>query len=127
MNLRDAIEKAGQILDEERIEPTVDYKISPLITDSVTVFNSVLERGQRPCRVRENPEEFQFKSGNFDLLCALSDQVPEGDRPALFAALSSRILGARSYRHRSKEVLGAGAWARGSSELAFSRIPCSTW
>jgi hypothetical protein len=117
MNLRDAIEKAGQILDEERIEPTVDYEISPLITGSAAVFNSVLERGRRPCRVRENPEEFQFKSGNFDLLCALSDQVPERDRPALFATLSSRIMLTRSYRHRSKEVLGAGAWARCSSEL----------
>lgn len=117
MNLRDAIEKAGQILDEERIEPTVDYKISPVITDPLAIYSSLMERSQRPCRVRENPGEFQFKSGNFDLLCALSDQVPEGDRPGLFAALRSRILVVRSYRHRSEEMWGAGAWAQCSSEL----------
>ena len=75
MNLRDAIAKAAQILDEERIDPTIEYKISPVITDPGTILTTLSERVKRPRRVRENPEDFQFESGNFDLLCAILDQV----------------------------------------------------
>jgi len=78
MNLRDAIQKARQIVDEERVEPTVSYEMTPTslaILSPAAIFTSLTERSKRPRRVRENPEEFQLKSGNFDLLCALLDQV----------------------------------------------------
>jgi hypothetical protein len=117
MTLRDAIQKAGQIMDEERVEPTVGYDLSPVITDPGAIFTAISKRGERPRRVRENPEEFQFKSGNFDLLCALLDQVPEQDRAALFASLRSRISNARSYRHKPGQVLTAGFSTQCSSEL----------
>jgi len=117
MNLRDAISKAGQIMDQERVEPTVRYDLSPVITDPVTIFNSIIERGKRPRQVRENPEESQFKSGNFDLLCALLDQVPEQDRAALFVFLRSRISNEHSYRHKPGHASITGSWTQCSSEL----------
>lgn len=125
MNLHDAIQKAGQILDEERAAPTVRYQAAPnkFLGSAKELFAAIAdsalesERGKHPRTVRENPQEFQFKSANFDLLCALLDQVQEEERPGLFATFGSRILTARSFRHRPGPVLGAGSWQRCSSEL----------
>lgn len=115
MDLQDLVRMAAQILDEERIKQTVHYEKSK--TTPVTAVASPFEGGQYPQRVRENPEEFQLKSANFDLLCTLFDQVQEQDRPFLFEYLRSRILDAVSYRHNAGPVLGAGSWARCGSEL----------
>lgn len=120
MNLHDAIQKAGQILDQERIEPTVRYETAPTVTvtHAIAALGGPLnERGKHPRTIQEHPEEFQFDSTNFDLLCAILDQVPDQRRPALLASVCSRISDERSYRHRSVEVLGAGSWKRCSSEL----------
>jgi hypothetical protein len=116
MNLQEAIQKAKQVLDQERAEPTVRYETlqEPGIVATWELSN---ERGKHPRTVRENPQEFQFKSTNFDLLCAILDQIQEQVKPTLFASIRSRISDARSYRHISGEVLGAGAWRRCSSEL----------
>jgi hypothetical protein len=116
MNLQEAIQKAKQVLDQERAEPTVRYETlqGPGIVATWELAN---ERGKHPRTVRENPQEFQFKSTNFDLLCAILDQIQEQEKPTLFASIRSRISDARSYRHISGEVLGAGAWRRCSSEL----------
>jgi hypothetical protein len=120
MNLHEAIEKAKQILDQERAEPTVSYTA----LESVAGIGAVLgnwtlagERGKHPRTVRENPREFQFKSANFDLLCAILDQVSELDKPILFSSLHSRISDARSYRHIPGDLVKAGSWTRCSSEL----------
>src|SRR5436305_5612382 len=118
MNLHDAIQKAAQILDEERTSPTVRYQTVPheILGSSKELFSTIAdtalasERGKHPRRVRENPQEVQFKSANFDLLCALTDQVREAERPGLFATFGSRILDARSFNHRPGPVLGAGTW-----------------
>ena len=75
------------------------------------------QRGRQSRGVREDPEQFQFKSTNFDLLCALLDQLSEQDRPALCASLSSRVLNARSYHPKPGPVLNAGSWRQCSSEL----------
>ena len=125
MNLRDAIQKAAQILDEERATPTVRYQSVPnkSLGSAKDLFATIadstleIERAKHPRTVRENPQEFQFKSANFDLLCALLDQVREEERPGLLATFGSRILNARSFRHRPGPVLGAGSWQRCSSEL----------
>lgn len=95
MDLRDAIRMAGQILDEERIEPTVGY----CSTETVSVVGALAalagplaERGKKhPRSVQEQPEKFQFTSTNFDLLCALLDQLPEQSRPALLRSTLPRI------------------------------------
>jgi hypothetical protein len=120
MNLRDAIQKAGQILDQERVSPTVSYELAT--TDkTLTVLSAFVgaltERGTHFRALQEHPERYQFKSLNFDLLSALLDHVPAQDRQEWLASLRSRTSNARSYRHTSSEVLGAGQWQRCSSEL----------
>jgi hypothetical protein len=119
MDLRDATQKAGQILDEERISPTVTYGILPTAGALVVALAPLLqqERGSHNRQVRERPELFQLKSTNFDLLCALLDQVPHQDRPALIASISSRIANRSSYKHRPGPTVEAGSWRKCSSEL----------
>jgi hypothetical protein len=119
MNLQDALDKAGQTLDEERVEPTVRYEmVTPdTVVNSVAAIISLSGERHRPTRVQEHPEHFLFKSQNFDLLCALWDQIPERDRPALLAASLSRALEKGSYRHRRGDVLGAGQSRRCTSAL----------
>jgi len=120
MNLHDATQKAGQILDQERVGPTVGYELvtgNPLADALLSQAPPLNERGKRFRTVEEHPERFQFRSLNFNLLCALLDQVPTQDRTPWLAPLLSRVSNARSYRHRSGDVLKAGSWQRCSSEL----------
>jgi hypothetical protein len=118
MNLQDAVAKAGQILDEERIIPTARYWLAaPAASAAAPVVVALSERGAPRRNVQEHPENFIFRSINFDLLCALLDQVPKEDRSAIFAASLSRISNRDSYRHTSQEVLSAGQWRQCSSEL----------
>jgi hypothetical protein len=121
MELRDAIRMAGQILDQERMEPTVGYATAepvPVVSAFAALAGPLTERGKKhPRSVQEHPEEFQFKSTNFDLLCALLEQVPEQTRPALLGSTLSRISDARSFRHRYPELVKAGSWTFCSSEL----------
>lgn len=118
---RAAIHKAGQILDQERMEPTVRYDVPPTTPTVVATITSIVlieERGKKhPRQVRENPEQFKLRSTNFDLLCTLLDQLPEQGRQALLASLCSRISDERSFHHKPGPVLGAGSWGRCSSEL----------
>jgi hypothetical protein len=120
MDARDAIRKAGQILDEERVEPTVRYESAAadrVIAAMAALSGPLRERGQHPRTVQEHPEGFQFKSTNFELLCAILDQIPEQGKTALFASLASRIKDPRSFCHEPGPVLGAGTWRRCLSEL----------
>ena len=120
VDLKDAVEKIGQILDEERFAPTVRYEMAeqpPIVNLSAAALNPLNERGRHPRTVQEHPEKFRFKSTNFDLLCAVLDQVSEQDKPALFSASLSRTSDRGSYRHMGREILGAGQWRRCSSEL----------
>jgi hypothetical protein len=118
MNLRDAVEKVGQILDEERAHPTVGYEAaSASLISPADVYRILIERGKHPRTIQESPGEFLFKSANFDLLCTLLDQVPEQARATLQAAALFRISNTGSYQHLPGEVLGAGQRGRCSSEL----------
>ncbi len=119
MNIQDAVRKCGQILDEERIRPTVRYETATMIpfANAAAAQLSPLFRGQHPRTVQENPEKYLLRSTNFDLLCALLDQVSEQDRAFLLGFPLSRIVDAGSFRHSPGKVLGAGQWQRCSSEL----------
>jgi len=118
MNVQDAVAKAGQILDEERALPTASYWLAaPVASAAAPVAVALGERGAPRRSVQERPENFIFRSTNFDLLCALLDKVPKGDRSAIFGASLSRISDRESYRHTSQDVLYAGQWRRCSSEL----------
>ena len=80
MNIRGAIANVGQILDEERICPTAVYGlVSPVLSSAAAVVMALRERGADRRSVQENPEEFVLRCTNFDLLCALLDQVPQPD------------------------------------------------
>jgi hypothetical protein len=120
MDLQDAIDKAGQILDEERHKPTVEYEQSPSYAAfaAAAAHHPLLDsRSWRPRAISENPEQFQYKSTNYDLLCAILDQVPEHDRPKLFATLRSRLSNARAFHRKSGTVREAGSSTHCSSEL----------
>ncbi len=90
MELKEAIEKARQILDEERVAPTVGYEstfaddLGPVLKATAKLLGSkdlATFRSQRPRRIRGDPREFQFKSTNYKLLCALLSQVDDPQRP----------------------------------------------
>jgi hypothetical protein len=121
MNLRDAVQMARQILDQERMEPTVRYDAAEpasAIGALAAALGPLNERGNKhPRTVQEHPEKFQFTSTNFDLLCALLEQVPEQSRPTLLGSTLSRISDARSFRHKYRELVKAGSWTFCSSEL----------
>lgn len=121
MDLRDAIRMAGQILDQERMEPTVGYAtVEPVsvVSAFAALAGPLTERGKKhPRSVQDHPESFQFASTNFDLLCALLEQVPEQSRPAMLASTLPRISDARSFRHKYPGLVTAGSWTFCSSEL----------
>jgi hypothetical protein len=105
MELREAIDKANQILDEERSSPTVEYslrleaiKTGGPFGDAVAALAIVNEsqilqsiRSQRPRQIENNPRKWEFKSVNYNLLCALLSRVPEDLRPAFLASVLARL------------------------------------
>jgi len=121
MDLHDAVQKAGQILDQERVSPTVKYEVATTDTTMQAIYalsnQPSKDHGRRFRGVEENPDKYQLKSVNFDLLSALLGQLPEQDQQEWLASLRSRISSLHAYRHLSSEVLGAGTWRRCSSEL----------
>jgi hypothetical protein len=120
MNLRDAIEKVAQILDEERVKPTTRYAGVPgaSVQEALLVGPALVERGvMHPRTVQEGPEKFQFSSTNFDLLSALLDQVSDQDKPLVLDSTRSRISQTWSFSHKPGPVLGMGTWDRCTSEL----------
>lgn len=111
MELRKAIDKANQILDEERWNPTVQYslrlgaiKIDGPLGEALGVLTLAGEprmlqniRSQRPRQIEDNPRKWEFKSVNYDLLCALLSRVPEDSRPALRSAVVARLASRPGY------------------------------
>jgi hypothetical protein len=125
MILSDAIERAGQVLAEERRHPTISYKsFSNGAEASLERIGASLDRIERrleretqhPRPVRETPEH-QFQSINFDLLCAIWDQVADDDRPTFLAAVNANITNKHNYHHLARDTQYAGSWQRCSSEL----------
>jgi len=97
MELKKALAKAGQILDEERAAPTVSYALdarevaSKLSGEYAAVVgglaiitedrNLAHIRSQQPRPVQENPRWWTLKSVNYNLLCALHAQVAADSKP----------------------------------------------
>jgi hypothetical protein len=102
MELRDAIEKANQILDEERAHPTVRYDKKAIIPGALGQLAAALStpkelqqiRSERPRNVQEDPLAWVFESTNYTLLCALLSQVPEKDRHSFLTSVLLRIVSA---------------------------------
>ena len=105
MELLDAINKANQILDEERSYPTIQYSLrleglkhKGSIGDALGVIAAVggaqqleLIRSQRPRQIVEDPRTWEFKSVNYNLLCALLSRVPGDSRPAFLSSVLARL------------------------------------
>ncbi|HEY2361843.1 MAG TPA: hypothetical protein VGK36_12040 [Candidatus Angelobacter sp.] len=123
MDLSDALQKTGQILDEERINPTVAYQLSKAKVTNLGAAASLYQLANlyqyriHPRPINDDPTEYQFKSMNFDLLCAMFERVPEHNKQVLYANMNSRICDARSFRHKYVDVVKAGSGASCSSEL----------
>jgi hypothetical protein len=98
MELREAIDKANQILDEERISPTTKYvprKTGNADLDALATIAADRQlstmRSRRPRKVLEDPTVFMLESANHTLLCALLSRVPEESRAAFFSAVLARV------------------------------------
>jgi hypothetical protein len=105
VELNDAINKANQILEEERSSPTVRYSLrlkemepGDVAGQLVTMVAMLKEpeqlqviRSQRPRQIVEDPQRWAFKSVNYDLLCALHLQLPEDSRQAFLSSVLARL------------------------------------
>jgi hypothetical protein len=108
MDLREALSNASQILDEERVAPTVSYEyvfdsqarydtagmiaMQGLAALAGTVNISTL-RSQRPREI-QTLISYRFKSTNYNLLCALLSRLNENDRIAFTANVAARLASA---------------------------------
>jgi hypothetical protein len=122
MELQEALEKANQILDEERVSPTVNYDCVPqsertaqLVVSIRAITNLQAQRGERPRRIIGNATTYKFKSTNYDLLCALLSRLPENDRAAFRSGVALRLVSAPGCV-RKPYVLFPG-WKNLSSDL----------
>jgi hypothetical protein len=105
MELRDAVEKANQILEEERASPTVRYTfnaeatppdtLKPLAHLVAAVYGpQELQRirSERPRSVIENPRQWVLDGSNYTLLCALRSQLPEKSQRDFVNSVLLRIV-----------------------------------
>jgi len=137
MEIGEAVRKAAQILNEERVRPTVGYEpveaaIPAQVADSSAwVALAALghmgkrqqlasERKQRPRVVHESPDEYRFKSINYELLLALFSQVGANDRDQFLEGLLSRVSGPCN-NHASELPLVAEFCIRVGSKRALLR------
>jgi len=107
MELKEALAKAGQILDEERAAPTVSYKFDEkalaaefpgtsagavrALAISLGESRLALIRSQQPRPVQEDPRVWTFESVNYNLLCALHAQIAPDARPAFVEGILRRM------------------------------------
>ncbi len=98
MQIKEVIEKAKQILDEERIAPTVQYfasadekDVPSAVAAMAAQMNLPQIRSQHPRAVLENAKMFKFKSTNYELLRALLSQVSESGRTGFVTYVSLRL------------------------------------
>lgn len=128
MELRDAIEKANQILEEERASPTVRYTfnaeatppdtLKPLAQLVAAVYGpQELQRirSVRPRSVIENPRQWVLDSTNYTLLCALRSQLPEKSQRDFVNSVLMRIVNPPGCALSNKNVYPA--WNGLISEL----------
>ncbi|MGH9453908.1 MAG: hypothetical protein ACRD2O_08065 [Terriglobia bacterium] len=92
MELSEAIGQANAVLDEERVAPTVRYSTRKRMSSAVgpEAYPDALRHG-RPRSVLEDPEEVEFASDNYTLLCAIVGRLPQEERDAFSHAILARI------------------------------------
>ena len=97
MELREALTRATQILDEERRFPTAEYKdltpskhVNGIWVSGPQYVLSL--RAQRPRKVCEDTGRFQFDSINYNLFCALSSQLSSQERQKFLEVIIKRVV-----------------------------------
>jgi hypothetical protein len=130
MDLREALSNASQILDEERVAPTVIYDYVPYDNqaEKVGVGMAVMQglasmagtvnlsnlRKQRPREI-QTLISYRFKSTNYNLLCALLLRLNGNDRLAFTANVAARLVSAPGCAR--KTLVYYPGWNNLSSEL----------
>jgi hypothetical protein len=131
MDLREALSNASQILDEERVAPTIRYEYVPYdnsqpkdVGVGMTVMQGLASmagtvnlsnlRKQRP-RAIETVFSYRFRSTNYDLLCALLSRLNENSRIAFTANVAARLVSAPGCTR--KTLVYYPGWNNLSSEL----------
>lgn len=118
MNIDDAKQGANQVLDDERICPTVRYvSPSPHFGTAVPFNTPFGQRGQNPRPVSNVPGNFILESTNYNLLVSFYSRIPAPDKSTFVASVRDRIAAPDSFRVIGQDVLGAGSLKRTSSEL----------
>ena len=118
MELKLALYKAEQILNEERLRPTCMYvdkgvnwaaemqrlvaqlkagevlkqEALAVAADGSRRLNITGMRAQNPRTVSETPEQYKFVGANYGFLLKLMNQVDKSDLPAFVSALIARTL-----------------------------------
>lgn len=95
MELREAIDAATQILNEERTRPTIHYLEPAPWTHppSVRLLNLPAQRKMHPRPAVETPNIYEFQGVNFELLLNIYGQMREEDREQMIEFLLHRIDG----------------------------------
>jgi hypothetical protein len=92
MDVQEARQSAGQILDDERLTPTVRYMSPQAFGNAVAMSLSPLgQRGQNPRPVSNNPGYFRFESSNYSLLASFLSRLPAPDRQAFCRAYDNEL------------------------------------
>ena len=136
MKINEALEKAWRILEEEQVQPTLDYRYvsdawpsNQLYqryewqqkgwTPAMAAQNGLYtEREQRPRQVYEDPKLYVFESTNFNLLVKIFSQVADANRASFVSALLNYVrkpIAARAQRDRARFP----SFRRESSALAL--------
>jgi hypothetical protein len=131
MDLQQALDKATQVLDEERVSPTVSYDYMPKgsevgdfsvgmaalqgLASLAGAVNISSMRKQRPREI-QIPSWYRFKSTNYNLLCALLSRLKESDRPGFASVVALRLSSAPGCAAKIQPVSFPG-WNNFSSEL----------
>src|SRR6266446_3069040 len=134
MDWQYALERADQILDEERRFPTVDYisagaapsqgkdatfALLATVAEGLTQMRDLQElqrlRAERPRPTVENTRRYRFKSANYNLLRALLSMLPEESRLDLVQHALLRLVLPPACT--STQVVGHSTWTGISSEL----------
>jgi hypothetical protein len=100
-----AVFQALQILDEERVNPTIEYEFDSKRLSGPTQLHQTVEliavvtapqrlaasRAARPRKVEEDPSRWRFKSQNYNLLTALYSRVRNDVKPGFIEALLGQL------------------------------------
>jgi hypothetical protein len=125
MDLQDARQKADQILDEERQQPSPGYEfVAPPNESTFAALAMIMapqglanQRRQRPRQIHENPTFYKFKSTNLELLAILLSQVNEKERQSFFLHIWLRLADPKCCRRGT--YTGLLNWGGIVSELSL--------